>query len=144
MWHISLSIWLHIFCKIYLNKPGICLIKGRQLQCHIVAWADYLDCLWIKREKKAFLDLFLTTISVQDKLTTLLVYKGNLDNYRRCSHLQLHCRFLHLAKKAQSKPKRPKTHFLAACLNFLYLFPITTTTPFLRAAPQILRFWKQV
>lgn len=107
MWYISLSVQLHIFCKIYLNKPEISLIKGRQLQCHTDTWADYLDCLRNEREKKkALLDLFLTTMSGQDKLTTLLVYKGNLDNYLRCSHLQLHCRFLHLTKKSSEQAQK--------------------------------------
>lgn len=46
----------------------------------------YRHLSWLSRfpqnqnRKKALLDLFLTTISGQGKLTTLLGYKGNLDN----------------------------------------------------------------
>lgn len=33
VWNVSLKVWLHIICKVYLNEPEICLIRQRQLQC---------------------------------------------------------------------------------------------------------------
>lgn len=119
IWYVSLRVWLHVFCKISLNKTEICLIGCTQLQCLRDTQVGCLDPLRIKRKKRAFLDLFLTSSSGQDKLTTLLGYNGNLDNYLRCRHLQLHFRSLHLAiQSSQQNPKDQKASLFSSLAKF--------------------------